>query len=279
MKREKIDWPSGARCASVLTFNLDAEYVWKGLAQDSDRRPKTLSLGKYGMKRGLHRVLQALRERSLTATFFVPGAAALQYRKEITDIVEEGHEIGLHGYEHEDFSCLDYDEIKRLLEAGCEALIKTTGTAPVGFRVPEGEMNQHLYEAMAASGFLYSSSMLGDDRPYLVQTEKQNKKIVEIPAPWELYDFLYFGFNYTPAFPAGQGRIANYSQVLGIFREEFRAYYRYGLCYVPQFDPQTIGTPGRIPLLEEIIKTIAHAEGTWIGTGCEMASWWLENHR
>ena len=277
MDTEKILWPKGSQCALMLTFNLDAEVFWMGLG-DCSRRPKTLSMGEYGMKRGLTRVLNALDSVALPATFFVPGLVAEKYPEKIALLAESGYEIGLHGYAHENFGHLSGSEIDAVLEKGVRALEKVTGKKPEGFRAPEGEMTAEIYPKLAQFGFSYSSSMFGDDRPYYVHTEEMNKAILEIPAPWEISDFPYFGFNYTPAFPAGQGRIANYSQVRSNFLEEFKAYYYYGLCFVPQFDPQTIGTPGRIDILRDIMEFIQDQGSAWFCNGQEITAYWANQY-
>jgi peptidoglycan/xylan/chitin deacetylase (PgdA/CDA1 family) len=113
--------------------------------------------------------------------------------------------------------------------------------------------------------------MFGNDKPYWVKIDSQISDIVEIPLHWELNDFPYFAFNYNPAFPSGQGRIANYTSVLNAWIDEFKGYYKYGLCYVMQIDPQTIGTPGRIKLLEKLLEHITSQRGTYFGTCGEIA--------
>jgi peptidoglycan/xylan/chitin deacetylase (PgdA/CDA1 family) len=277
VKIEKIKWPNESPCAVMLTFNLDAEVFWMGLG-DCSRRPKTLSMGEYGMKRGLDRVVDLLDARDLPATFFIPGLVAERYPEKIQMLAERGYEIGLHGYAHENFGHLAGDEIERVLEKGASAIEKITGKSPRGFRAPEGELTAEIYPKLAKLGFLYSSSMFGDDRPYTVSAEGENKEILEIPAPWEISDFPYFGFNYTPAFPAGQGRIANYSHVQSMFIEEYKAYYYYGLCYVPQFDPQTIATPGRIDILRNVLDYIQAQGKAWFCTGQEMTDYWANQY-
>jgi peptidoglycan/xylan/chitin deacetylase (PgdA/CDA1 family) len=158
-----------------------------------------------------------------------------------------------------------------------EALEKVSGIRPVGFRAPEGEMTQETLNLLQELGFMYSSSLFGDDRPYFHQRDGQRTNLVEIPLHWELNDFPFFAFNYTPAFPAGQGRIANYTQVLSTWKEEFKGYYEFGLHYVAQFDPQTIGTPGRIAMLEKLLEFIREKDDVWICNGREMAEFYGDN--
>ena len=65
-------WPEGKTCAAMVTINLNAELFWLQLDPSCVNMPKTLSLGQYGMTRGVERILDVLDERGILATFFVP---------------------------------------------------------------------------------------------------------------------------------------------------------------------------------------------------------------
>jgi peptidoglycan/xylan/chitin deacetylase (PgdA/CDA1 family) len=268
---ESISWPNKANCAAMITVNLDAEYFWISMFPDSASRPKTLSMGQYGITRGLQRVLDVFDRFGLKATFFVPGRVAELYPAQVREIVNKGHEIGNHGYAHENMAALSIDEQRKAIQKGNDVLEKICQVRPVGFRAPEGEMTRDTMQLLAELGFKYSSSLFNGDYPYHIKQAGQETGLIEIPLHWDLNDFPYFAFNYHPPFPSGQGRPANYTQVLNIWQDEFEAYNHYGLCYVPQFDPQTIGTPGRIALLEDLLKYINTLGSTWFCTGSEMA--------
>lgn len=274
MSDHAILWPNNAKCAVTITVNLDAEFFWLSMFPGSIHRPKTLSMGQYGPNRGLERVLDVFDRFTIKATFFIPGRVAEVYPEHVQEIVRRGHEIGHHGYEHENFGHVTIDQQRVAIQRGIEALEKVCGVRPLGFRAPEGEMTLETMKVLQEFGFLYSSSMFGDDRPYFVSLDGQPTSLVEIPLHWELNDFPFFAFNYAPAFPAGQGRIANYTQVLDTWKEEFTGFYQYGLHYVTQFDPQTIGTPGRIALLENLLAFILEKDDIWLCTAGEMATFW-----
>ena len=90
--------------------------------------------------------------------------------------------------------------------------------------------------------------------------------------------FLNFAFNYHPPMPKGQGRLANYTQVFNNFYEEFLGYAGRGLCYVLQLDPQTACTPGRMPLLRDLLEKIKTSGQAWITTGSEMYDYWSSEY-
>lgn len=271
---QPIAWPNGARCAAMITVDVDAELVWLAMDPSNIDRPKTLSMGQYGPKRGLGRILDVLDRFGVRATFFVPGRVAELYPDQIAAIARRGHEIGHHGYEHENFGLLSPEQQREVFLKGSDALERVAGVRPVGYRTPAGDMTPETTRLLRELGFKYSSSMRGDDRPYFIEQDGRATDLVEIPAHWELDDFPYFAFNYFPAFPAGQGRIASYTQVQSIWTDEFDGYYKFGLNYVIMFHPQTIGTPGRIYLLERLLEHMTSRPGVWFCTGSEMADFW-----
>ncbi len=267
---EVKSWPRGARCAVLPTVNLDADQFWLGMFPDSITRPKTLSMGEYGIQRGLDRLLRTFGEYGIKTTFFVPGLVAERYPAAIEKILVEGHELAVHGHTHTSMHLLTPDQQMEEMVKAREALQKLSGRKPLGFRAPEGELTLETLRLAQQCGFTYSSSLYGDDRPYRVDLGAAS--LLEIPMHWELHDFPYFAFNYGPAFPIGQGRTASYSQVTKTFQREFDGYYQFGLAYVAQFTPQTIGSPGKIKILEEVLEHIAKTENVWIGTCEELAA-------
>ncbi len=272
-----VRWPNGARCAVMLTFDVDAEYVWLGMDPGTIDQPSVLSIGRFGPERGIERVLDVLERYGVRATFMVPGRVAELYPGQIKEVVRRGHEIGHHGYEHENYGVLDREQQREVFLKGIDALVRVTGQRPYGWRTPMGQMTADTIRLLHELEFTWTSFMRGDDRPYFLELEGEQTSLVEIPAHWELDDFPYFIYSFDPPFPRGQSRIASYEDVFGIWTSEFDGYYKYGLCYVPMFHPQCIGSPGRIHLLERLLRYITDHPGVWFAIGSEVASFWRES--
>lgn len=265
---KSIVWKDDKKCAVAITVNLNGEYFWLSLDPDTINRPKTLSLGTFGIEIGLERVLDVLEEYDIKSTFFVPGAIIENYPDKIEMLRDGNHEIANYGYKHENFGLLEKDSQRKILEESNKIIKDFTGKFPRGFRVPHGEINKDTYDLLEEMGFDYDSSLMDDYLPYDLSIDDHPYNILEIPIQWQNYDFPYFGFNYSPAFPAGQGRIAPYSEVLENWIYEYEGYKEKGLCFVLQIDPQTMGTPGRILILKKFLDYIKEKDDTWIGT-CE----------
>lgn len=269
----EIEWKDGARCAAMITVNLDAENFWLAVDPDVSKRPKTLSMGQYGMDRGLPRLLELLDDLDIKATFFVPGSTAASYAEKVKDVAARGHEIALRGYELLNWGLLPAEQAAADMEKGAAVLKNIVGAQPRGYRAPIAEFTLDTLRAAHANGAVYSSSLSSDDRPFWFDLGN-GEKLLEIPVHWALYDLPYFAFNYHPPMPKGQGRIANSAQVFNNFREEFLGCAERGLCYVLQLDPQTACTPGRMPLLRGLLTEIKESGAAWLATGGKMYDYW-----
>lgn len=269
MEKNRRGWPDNFKCASMVTINLNVETFWLQLDPDSVNRPKTLSLGQYGVTRGINRILDVLEERNILATVFIPGWVAEHYSNIVENIHNKGHEIGVTGYDNENMGLLDYEKQLESIQRSVNAIKQITGEHPIGFRTPQGELTTDTLRAAKDNGILYSSNLSNDDKPYDFNLGN-NDTILEIPIHWAMYDLPYFAFNYHPAFPAGQGRIANYTGVLNNWIDEFDGFREYGLNYVLCIDPAIIGSPGRVPLLEELLDHMKSFDDVWFATGKEI---------
>jgi peptidoglycan/xylan/chitin deacetylase (PgdA/CDA1 family) len=88
------------------------------------------------------KILAALAERGAKATFFVVGRKAEQHPEMVRAILEAGHGIGLHSYEHDRLFALRREKrVRADLEKGIAVLEALTGTRPTLFRPPIGHTN------------------------------------------------------------------------------------------------------------------------------------------
>ena len=205
----------------------------------------------------------------MKATFFIPGAAVEKYSEKILEIDKRGHEIALHGYAHENFHDLTEKEQRMKIRKGKQGLEDLIGKEVRGFRLPEGECTWETMRILREEGIGYDSSLFDQDLPYLT-----DEKLVEIPMRWELQDFPYFA--YGPGFPVGEPRIACYDEVLDNWLRELKAASELRLCSVIKFDPQTIGSPGRMFLFERVLQELKE-KGIWVVMGSKLEKYVREN--
>ena len=109
------------------------------------------------------RILGFLQDRGLKITFFIVGqdAALEKNRDAIAAIVDAGHEIANHSFNHEPWLHLySRDELVREFERTEEALEAITGKVPVGFRGPGFSLSPTVLEVLGERGYEYDCSIL-----------------------------------------------------------------------------------------------------------------------
>lgn len=267
-----IEWPNDSRCAVCFTFDVDAEISWRGVLRRNNiyrDDPVVLSLGTYCIKRGLPRILDILRKNDIKATFFVPGRIAEIHREQVKSIIEDGHEIAHHGYNHIVPTRLSPVEEEEDFRKGFELLRDLCGVTPSGYRSPGEGLSDHTLKIITKYGLLYESSMMDDDVPYVVDID--GKKLVELPWRWILDDWVYFGFNYFPPLEYRKAHPESPRKVLEIWKDEFDAIYDENLYFMIIMHPQIMGQPSRARVLNELINYIKSKEKVWITTARELA--------
>ena len=110
MNAETIKWPDNKRIAVMMAFDLDAETMWTTHGDGSTAHMTNLSRGAYGPKQGVPRILDMLDVHQVKATFFIPGVIAEKYPLVVKEIARRGHDIGFHGYLHEESTATTYEQ-------------------------------------------------------------------------------------------------------------------------------------------------------------------------
>lgn len=265
-------WPGGKRCAVALSFDFDAETLWFRTMKQPF--PGQMSRGEYGARAGMPRILALLKQYEINATFFVPGWTADTYPQLIETVYADGHEIGHHGYEHEYVVNKGRDVELAVLQQGIESLKRLTGDVPKGYRSPAGNTGPHTFDLLLDHGFVYDSSLVGDDQPYWVTAGQSGRPLLEVPYSWEMTDTPHFLFSYVPYY-AG---MSSQEKVYEIWHAEFAgAYQEQGfLCIV--MHPQVIGRRSRMAMLERLIQCMRQHDDVWFATHLDVAQAWQALH-
>ena len=263
-------WPGDTQCVAMLGFDVDGVSSWLNRNPDFKDLPSLMSMAEYGPSVAMPRILDLLDRHGIKASFYVPGYVAETHPGLVADIHRRGHEVGHHGYMHEPPATLSPDRESEILEQGSSILSSITGEAPLGYRSPSWELSSHSLELLISHGFIYDSSMMGDDAPYILE-EGLPRPIVEIPIHWALDDAP--NFVYAPS--AGRlGPMRNPDEVYGAWSAEFEGLYRYGRSFVLTMHPQYIGRPGRMLMLERLIQHIRTFPNVEFMRAIDVAKMW-----
>lgn len=263
-------WKNGARVAVGISFDSDHE---SGELRDGGKSLGRMSMGQYGARAGIPRIMKLLEKHSVPASFFTPAVVALLYPDEQKRAVDAGHEVGIHGWIHELNSILPGEIERDLLFRSCDTLEKVTGVRPVGIRTPSWDFSPNTLQIIRELGLLYDSSLMADDDAYELNEDGKPTGVVELPPEWIRDDAVYFNMHrftglrpYTPP-----------SAVLEIFTKEFDVAYEEGGMYILTMHPHIIGHRSRLTLLDELIQHMKTKKGVWFATHADIAKYAKEN--
>jgi peptidoglycan/xylan/chitin deacetylase (PgdA/CDA1 family) len=249
-------WPNGARVAVSLTFDIDNELLARG-----NPLPVPLSQGEYGATTALPRILAMLERQAIPATFFIPAVAAMLDTNMIPAIIKaQRHEIGVHGWIHENLASIgDRAVEQRLLTQSVEYLTKASGTRPVGFRAPSWVFSPHTLGLILDAGFLYDSSLMAMDEPYEVLADGKATGLVELPIEWILDDYPYFSGNASGSLPSPEA-------VFQVYKDEFDVAYSERTMVVITLHPHVSGHRSRLAQLDRLVTYMKSKPGVWFAT-------------
>lgn len=176
----------GTVCVTVDNLGA-AQAIWLRAAHRPDPNEA-------GLRHGLPRLLDLFADLKITATFFVEGWNALHHPDALTTIAAAGHEIGLHGWVHENWAELDDHDQERLLFDGTAAL-RALGITPVGFRAPGGYRGTRTAAILAELGYRYDSSITPDLEHQPLRVHRIDEQLVCVPWAWTGNDFWQYYMN------------------------------------------------------------------------------------
>jgi peptidoglycan/xylan/chitin deacetylase (PgdA/CDA1 family) len=234
--------------ALAITVDVDGEAGLPDGGRDYAHRLSSRSEREYGLLRGLPRILELLESFSAPATFYVPGVTAQRHPEAMRSLLVAGHELGHHGHTHRRPDLLSEGEQREEIERGLEAL-SAFGPRPLGYRAPGWELTPVTLDLLAQHAFAYDSSLMGDDRPYVIGT------LVELPVHWSLDDAPYF------AASPGVGGLWD------VWRRELELAAGEARPVTLTLHPEILGRPHRAEILRLVLdlarrlelRTVTHA--------------------
>lgn len=99
-------------------------------------------------------ILATLDKYNVKATFFLLGSWADDYTDEVQKIYDAGHEIGNHGYSHNDLPSMTYENIMLDIQKCNETIRNITGHSPTLLRVPSGAYDNKTISAAENLGMI-----------------------------------------------------------------------------------------------------------------------------
>jgi peptidoglycan-N-acetylglucosamine deacetylase len=144
----------------VASISLDLDDLWTYLRTHGD--PAWVSRPSY-LQSFVPLALDTLDGVQVKLTFFIVGSdAANRHNAQIIRaIVDRGHEIGNHSFEHEPWlHRLSPEQLEGEVVRTQDVLAQVTGQRPVGFRAPGYSWCPSLLDLLEEQGYLYDASTL-----------------------------------------------------------------------------------------------------------------------
>jgi peptidoglycan/xylan/chitin deacetylase (PgdA/CDA1 family) len=259
MIRNPIPWPNSAKCAVAITFDMDSDsLIHLEHPADAIARISAISMLRYGPEVGVPRILETYRQFDIQQTFFVPAWCIENYPSVVKAMIDGGHEVGHHGYLHENPVAGSRLEQQYWLRRGIKIIENITGQKPRGWRAPLYNFSDNSADLLIEEGFIYDASLMGDDVPYVLKTDQG--ELIELPSHWGLDDWPQFvqSMDLDYMMP-----IKSASLGIDVFRDEFDAHYEYGGLWVGVWHPFVTGRLARWRKVVELIEYMKSKGDVW----------------
>lgn len=147
---------------NILSFDIEEWYIEKFYKGDEDIKYRTYDAQ-------LDRILEALDENGINATFFCLGGLVEYFPHVVKKIAAAGHEIGSHSNHHRWINKMTPEEFRKDTEAAVKALEDCTGMKVRSFRAPAfsiGEVNKWAFEILHEYGIENDASIFPKSRDF-----------------------------------------------------------------------------------------------------------------
>lgn len=123
----------------LCAFGVDVDAVagWLGSYGGEDS-PDDISRGLFAGEVGAPRLLKMFAEQNLRTTWFIPGHSIETFPEQMKAVVDAGHEVGIHGYSHENPIAMTPAQEEAVLDRSIELVTKLVGKRPTGYVAPGG---------------------------------------------------------------------------------------------------------------------------------------------
>ncbi|STO98350.1 polysaccharide deacetylase family protein [Grimontia hollisae] len=267
----------------LCAFGVDVDAVagWLGSYGGEDS-PDDISRGLFAGEIGSLRLLKLFEKYNLKTTWFIPGHSIETFPEQMKEVAKAGHEIGVHGYSHENPIAMTREQETAILDHCIQLVTDLAGKPPTGYVAPWWEFSPVTNELLLERGIKYDHSLMHNDfHPYYVRVGDSWTKIdysqhpsewmkplergeetdlIEIPANWYLDDLPPMMF--IKKAPNSHGFV-NPRDIEQMWRDQFDWVYRENdyAVFTMTIHPDVSGRPQVLLALERLIEYILSHDG------------------
>ena len=230
--------------AAVLSMDVEEWYhldYFRGLECDRGR----------SLLDGITVYREILARHDIRSSFFVLGELVEQLRGLLADLAAEGHDLGIHGWEHTRPLTMKPAEFSEDLHRSKSTLEDAIGMPAIGYRAPCFSLDRPRLDLVQAAGFDYDSSrILFGDHPLYGTLDLRDYSEVSANI-FRKHTFFEFQVSTLPLWGkdipvSGGGYIRLFPWLL--MRRLIRRYLRAGELYVLYIHPFELSPQASPPL-------------------------------
>jgi peptidoglycan/xylan/chitin deacetylase (PgdA/CDA1 family) len=277
----------------LCAFGIDVDAVagWLGSYGGEDS-PCDISRGLFAGEVGVPRLVDLFDRFGIKTTWFIPGHSIETFPKQTELVVAAGHEIGMHGYSHENPIAMTPEQEEAVMDKCIDLIQRVSGRRPSGYVAPWWEFSGVTNELLLKKGIKYDHSLMNNDfHPFYVRVgdswtpidyskhpdawmkplvRGRETDLIDIPGSWYLDDLPPMMF--IKSAPNSFGFI-NPRDIEELWRDQFDWVYREYDYAVFTFTihPDVSGRPQVLLMLERIFAHVIKHPGVRFCTFDEIA--------
>jgi peptidoglycan/xylan/chitin deacetylase (PgdA/CDA1 family) len=257
--KKKSKWADGSR----LVISVSMQFEAGGQPENAESPfPQNLQKGfrdlpantwyQYGYKEGIPRMLDNWDKLGIKVSSHMVGSAVVNNPNLAKEIVERGHEAAAHGMNWASQYNMTYEEEKKFIKDGVDAIKKVTDFNPVGYNANWLRRGENTLNILQELGFKYHIDDLSRDEPFVIQVN--HKDFVVVPYTLRNNDILLI-----------EGKNFSVDQFMNQVKFEFDQLYEEAEFKRRQmsisFHDRIGGTPQMVKATNELIRYMQKHKG------------------
>lgn len=256
---ERTKWSDGSRLVVSVSMQFEA-----GGQPDNAESPFPQNIQKgfidlpaatwyaYGYKEGIPRMLDNWDKLGIKVTSHMVGTAVLKNPDLAKEIVQRGHEAAAHGMNWSTEYTMPYEEEKKFIKDGVDAIKKITGATAIGYNANWLRRGENTLKILQELGFKYHIDDISRDEPFIIKVN--NKDFAVVPYTLRCNDIVLI-----------EGKNFSADQFLNQAKMEFDQLYAEAEFKRRQmsisFHDRIGGTPQMVKAAAELIRYIQQHKG------------------
>ena len=272
---KKTKWADGSRLVVSVSMQFEA-----GGQPDNAESPFPQNIQKgfidlpaatwyeYGYKEGIPRMLDNWDKLGIKVTSHMVGTAVLKNPALAKEIVQRGHEAAAHGMSWSTQYTMPYEEEKRFIKEGVNAIKQVTGFDAIGYNANWLRRGKNTLDILQELGFRYHIDDLSRDEPFIIQVK--NKDFAVVPYTLRCNDIMLI-----------EGKNFSTDQFFNQVKMEFDQLYAESETHRRQmsisFHDRIGGTPQMVQATAQIISYMQKHQGVTFKRKDEIAAMALQD--